>query len=51
MRVHNNAPTDLNFFFIRDIFGNIVEIINERGQTVATYYYDAWGNHVVGVNV
>jgi len=51
MRVHNNAPTDRNFFFIRDIFGNIVEIINERGQTVATYYYDAWGNHVVGVNV
>jgi len=37
-----------NYFFVRDVFGNVVEVLRETdGEVVARYRYDAWGNHVI----
>ena len=33
-----------NYFFVRDVFGNVVEVIDGVGVVVAQYRYDAWGN-------
>ena len=46
----------VNFFFEKNLFGDIVAVYNESGTKVITYTYDAWGNHepdelnVVGSN-
>lgn len=32
------------YFYIRDITGNITKIIDEDGKCVVQYTYDAWGN-------
>ena len=32
------------YFYIRDITGNITKIIDEDGRCVVQYNYDAWGN-------
>ena len=37
----------LNYFFKKDIFGNVIEILDSNGTTVVKYVYDAWGNHKV----
>jgi len=39
------------YFFVRDIFNNIVEIIDQAGMSVARYLYDAWGNTAITHNV
>ena len=45
-----------NFFFEKNLFGDIVAVYNESGTKLITYTYDAWGNHepnelnVVGSN-
>jgi|GEM_PF-1633209 len=38
----NGAP----YFYIRNLFGDVVAIIDIDGQVVARYEYDAWGNIV-----
>ena len=35
----------VNFFFEKNLFGDIVAVYNESGIKVISYYYDAWGNH------
>lgn len=35
-----------NYFYVRDLLGLITEIIDENGQKVVSYRYDAWGNIV-----
>ena len=35
------------YYFQKDIQGDVVRIVNGVGQTVARYVYDAWGNHKV----
>ena len=35
------------YFYRRDIQGNIIAILDERGAVVVRYIYDAWGNHAV----
>ena len=35
------------YFYRKDIFGNITEIIDSNGEIVVRYRYDGWGNHVV----
>ena len=35
------------YYFQKDIQGDVVRIVNGRGETVARYVYDAWGNHKV----
>ena len=35
------------YTFRKDIFGNVVEILDSLGNTVVKYVYDAWGNHKV----
>ncbi|MCB9498817.1 MAG: RHS repeat-associated core domain-containing protein [Bacillales bacterium] len=33
----------IEYFYLRDITGNIVKIVDESGNTVVKYSYDAWG--------
>ena len=40
---HNNTM----YFCLRDSQGNIIALIDNNGNTVVQYYYDAWGNHKV----
>ena len=35
------------YFYRKDVFGNITEILDSSGAVVVRYRYDAWGNHVV----
>ena len=35
------------FYYIKNPFGLIVGIINESDQVLASYVYDAWGNHTI----
>ena len=35
------------YFYRKDIFGNITEIIDSNGNIVVRYRYDGWGNHKV----
>ena len=35
------------YFYRKDVFGNITEILDSDGKIVVRYRYDAWGNHVV----
>ena len=39
----------VNFFFEKNLFGDIVAVYNESGTKVITYTYDAWGNHTPNV--
>lgn len=39
----------VNFFFEKNLFGDIVGVYNESGIKVLSYYYDAWGNHTPNV--
>ena len=39
------------YFYIRDITGNIIKIIDEDGSCVVQYDYDAWGNFKKTVNI
>ncbi|MCR3905882.1 MAG: RHS repeat-associated core domain-containing protein [Tenericutes bacterium] len=34
------------YFYIKNVQGDIIEIVNGTGNTVAKYRYDAWGNIV-----
>lgn len=38
---------NIEFIYIRNIQGDIIQIINGNGDVVAKYIYDAWGNHKV----
>ena len=39
------------YFYVFDLLGNVIGLMNESGQLVVTYTYDAWGNQrVVGSN-
>ena len=40
-----------NYFFVRDVLNNIVEIIDQAGTSVARYTYDAWGNTTITHNI
>ena len=40
---HNSTQ----YFYRRDIQGNIIAILDESGAVVVRYIYDAWGNHAV----
>ncbi|HIR22194.1 MAG TPA: hypothetical protein IAB32_00210 [Candidatus Scatosoma pullicola] len=35
------------YFYRKDVFGNITEILDSDGKIMVRYKYDAWGNHVV----
>lgn len=39
------------YFYIRDITGNIVKIVDEDGYFVVSYTYDAWGNFEKTINI
>ena len=34
-----------DFYYKKNIFGDIIGIIDKNGQEIAKYAYDAWGNH------
>ena len=34
-----------NFFYRKNILGDIIGIFDKKGQEIAKYVYDAWGNH------
>ncbi|MBR2339565.1 MAG: RHS repeat-associated core domain-containing protein, partial [Clostridia bacterium] len=35
------------YVYKKDALGNIIEILDSNGNTVAKYAYDAWGNHKI----
>jgi len=35
------------YWYVRNLQGDVLAILDEEGHTVASYTYDAWGNHVV----
>ncbi|MDR2822211.1 MAG: hypothetical protein LBV58_01485 [Acholeplasmatales bacterium] len=35
-----------NYFYLRDLTGNITNIINDLGTSVVSYKYDAWGKWI-----
>ena len=35
------------YVYQKDILGNIVAIVDSNGEIVASYVYDAWGNHKI----
>jgi len=45
-----NQINNRNFLFLRDVFGNVVEIRRDCGLLVARYSYDAWGNTSIVYN-
>ncbi|MBP3300466.1 MAG: hypothetical protein J6M34_03060 [Clostridia bacterium] len=47
----NGAPIGLNwngqdYYYYKNIFGDILGIFNSAGTLVVRYSYDAWGSHV-----
>ena len=34
-----------NFFYKKNIFGDIIGILDKNGQEIVKYVYDAWGKH------
>ena len=44
---YNNAGVQQKpFYYVKDLLGNICEIIDNLGNGVVKYTYDAWGNVV-----
>ena len=39
--------SDNTYFYRRDAQGNIIALLDNNGNVVVKYVYDAWGNHVV----
>ena len=35
------------YFYIKNLQGDIIEIVDASGYTVARYRYDAWGNNII----
>ena len=35
---------DTMYYYIRNLQGDVTKIVNEEGQIVVEYTYDAWGN-------
>ena len=36
-----------NYYYVKNIFGDVLALLDEYGAVVARYIYDAWGNHKV----
>lgn len=41
--IHNST----NYYYKKNIQGDIIAILNANGQEIAKYTYDAWGNHKI----
>ena len=41
--IHNST----NYYYKKNIQGDIIAILNANGQEIAKYIYDAWGNHKI----
>ena len=37
---------DVAYTYRKDVFGNVIAILDENGSVVVRYSYDAWGKHV-----
>ncbi len=35
---------DEHYFYLRDVTGNIIGIVDRNGAYIVKYFYDAWGN-------
>ena len=42
-KVYSMTKGDDTYFFIKNLQGDVTKIIDENGNTCATYAYDAWG--------
>ncbi|MBR2970529.1 MAG: hypothetical protein IKC48_01890, partial [Clostridia bacterium] len=40
-----------NYYFVKDLFGNVHKVLHQDGTKVAQYEYDAWGNCETITNV
>lgn len=41
--VYSMTKGDDTYFFVKNLQGDVTKIIDENGNTCATYAYDAWG--------
>ena len=42
---YNNENLDHDFFYKKNLQGDIIGIIDTNGEEIVKYVYDAWGNH------
>ena len=47
-RFHNRST---KYYYLKNVQGDITAIYDEAGNLKAEYEYDAWGNHVVTLDV
>ena len=40
----NNGQTFTDYFYVTNLQGDVVRLINSAGSTIANYSYDAWGD-------
>ena len=41
---HKTATDETTYYYVTNLQGDIVKLVDSTGTTVATYSYDAWGN-------
>ncbi len=47
---YDTATTTGKFYFVKNLQGDIIGILNSSGKLLASYTYDAWGNVLSAVN-
>ena len=47
---HKTATGETTYYYVTNLQGDVVKIIDSTGTTVATYTYDAWGNPISTAN-
>jgi len=45
-----SGSTDKLFYYVTNLQGDVTDIVDTSGNTVASYVYDAWGNATITVN-
>ena len=44
---YNDGSSTIDYFYLSNIFGDIIAILDSNGNEIAKYVYDAFGNHLV----
>ena len=44
--IYNDGVVSQTYYYVRNILGDIIQLRDNTMQLVASYSYDAWGNHI-----